>query len=556
MTTESDEQLVRRCEAGEYAAFEILVRRYQVLVCSIAYSMVGSIASSEDVGQEAFLSAWKRLGNLDNPQRFKSWLSTITRNEARAWLRRRVNSMQQLEEPAWIPESTSEEEVVNQEEADLVWTTLSRLPESYREPLVLYYRHDQSVSEVADALSLSQSATKQRLARGRELLRSEVLAAIEQGLRKSAPTAAFTFGVMAVISGTSKTAAAAAGTVTAGIATSAAKTAAGGAAAGSLIGMCGAFAGTFASWYNAEYQSQRRLIVTQSTVYAVGMTIFCLPFIAMQFGWRPTETFGVQGYKLAHAVWMLVFLALNGIWMGWSIWSYQKLQRKERNAATERLPRYQKAQAEGVKVTGRRWTSQIHFLRSPLIQIAFPDIEVGIEEDKVARQGTARAWIAIGHIAYGRAVAVGHRAIAPLAFGTQAVGIVACGVFSIGMVSFGVLSVAPLAAGVITLGFVSLGGAIAAGYLAVAPMAFGLKAAKGAMVFSCKFAEGPAAFAPHANDEVARQFMASSATILRLDQWLQQLATPAGQSQMRYWVVAIIIVVVLAQRLVLARAKQ
>ena len=154
----TDEQLIERCLAGEHPAFETLVERYQVLVCSIAYSVVGNIAASEDVGQEAFLSAWKKLSSLRDLKQFKSWLSTITRNEARAWLRRRSNSMQELVEPTRIPESVAKldgDEAVDREDADLVWKTLSQLPESYREPLVLYYRHEQSVTEVADALSLS-----------------------------------------------------------------------------------------------------------------------------------------------------------------------------------------------------------------------------------------------------------------------------------------------------------------------------------------------------------------------------------------------------------------
>jgi len=212
---------------------------------------------------------------------------------------------------------------VDQQDADLVWSTLSQLPESYREPLVLYYRHEKSVSEVADSLSLSQSATKQRLARGRDMLRTEVLAAIEQSLRKTVPSAAFTVGVMAVISGAPKTAAAATG---AAVATTAAKSAAGGAAAGTLLGLLGGFMGAFASWYNSEYQSQRTLIVRQGVVYLIGMLVFMLPFEAMQLGWQPMASLGARGYGIAYAIWMLTFLSLNCVWMLWCILSHKRLQ--------------------------------------------------------------------------------------------------------------------------------------------------------------------------------------------------------------------------------------
>ena len=66
--------------------------------------------------------------------------------------------------PANEPEPT--EAAVSREEESLVWQALERMPESYREPLILFYREDQSVAEVAGALKLSEDAVKQRLSRG------------------------------------------------------------------------------------------------------------------------------------------------------------------------------------------------------------------------------------------------------------------------------------------------------------------------------------------------------------------------------------------------------
>ena len=378
MSNRTDQQLIESCLAGEQADFEILVQRYQVLVCSIAYSVVGNVASSEDIGQEAFLSAWKKLSSLRDSKQFKSWLSTITRNEARAWLRRRSNTMQEIGEPAQIPQCNEKDDVVDNEETDLVWKTLSQLPESYREPLVLYYRHEQSVSEVAEALSLSSSATKQRLARGREMLRTEVLATIEHGLRKTVPSAAFTAGVMAVISGSSKVAAASTGAAVAKVAATSAKTAVGGAASGTLLGLLGGFFGAFVAWRNAEYQSQRTLIVKHCLVYLIGTAIFLLPHGAMRLGWQPTETFGERGYGIAYAIWMLSFMGINLLWIFSQLRSYKKLQQKERSADTERLPRFEKAMEQAAKTEGRRWRSSQSFLGLPLVQIAFPDRYIGL----------------------------------------------------------------------------------------------------------------------------------------------------------------------------------
>src|SRR5262249_51519164 len=89
------------------------------------------------------------------------------------------------------------EEAVSREEESLVWQALGRIPEAYREPLILFYREDRSVAEVAGTLALSEDAVKQRLSRGRGMLREQVAELVEVGLRRSRPGRRFTVAVMA-----------------------------------------------------------------------------------------------------------------------------------------------------------------------------------------------------------------------------------------------------------------------------------------------------------------------------------------------------------------------
>ena len=101
-----------------------------------------------------------------------------------------------------MPEPSSrqprpDEEAVSREEQSLVWQALERIPETYREPLILFYREDQSVAEVAGGLVLSEDAVKQRLSRGRAMLREQVADLVEAGLRRSRPGRRFTLTVMA-----------------------------------------------------------------------------------------------------------------------------------------------------------------------------------------------------------------------------------------------------------------------------------------------------------------------------------------------------------------------
>ncbi len=63
-TAESDFELWQLVCQGSASAFEVLVRRYQSLVCSVAYSACGNLASSEDVAQETFWTAWRQRASL------------------------------------------------------------------------------------------------------------------------------------------------------------------------------------------------------------------------------------------------------------------------------------------------------------------------------------------------------------------------------------------------------------------------------------------------------------------------------------------------------------
>ena len=85
------------------------------------------------------------------------------------------------------------------DESAIVWEALSQLPENYREPLVLFHREDQSVHDIADALELSENAVKQRLSRGRTLLKDKVHALVEGVLVRTRPGPAFTIVVLAAL---------------------------------------------------------------------------------------------------------------------------------------------------------------------------------------------------------------------------------------------------------------------------------------------------------------------------------------------------------------------
>jgi len=200
-----DAALVSRSLAGDREAFGQIVEAYQTLICSLAYSATGSLCQSEELAQQTFIIAWKELRQLREPAKLRPWLCSVARSvisrAARGRLRDPVQAAAPIESTHGTParEPSPLETAISREEEAILWRSLERLPDMYREPLILFYREDQSVAAVAAKLDLSADAVKQRLSRGRRLLSEEVTAAVEGLLKRSKPGKALMLAVIAAL---------------------------------------------------------------------------------------------------------------------------------------------------------------------------------------------------------------------------------------------------------------------------------------------------------------------------------------------------------------------
>ena len=201
----NDVDLVAESLDGNRDAFRQIVEQYQTLICSLAYSATGNVSQSEDVAQETFLTAWKDLPSLRQPDKLRAWLCGIVRNRIQRNLREEgrepAHNAAPLDEAHDSPacDALPSEQAISREEETILWRSLEKIPEAYREPLILFYREHQSIASVAAELELSEDAVKQRLSRGRKLLQEEVQAFVEGALRRTAPSQAFSSAVLAVL---------------------------------------------------------------------------------------------------------------------------------------------------------------------------------------------------------------------------------------------------------------------------------------------------------------------------------------------------------------------
>jgi len=196
----TDAQLVAEALAGDARAFGSLVTRYRDLAVAVAYAAAGDVGLAEDLAQEAFVVAWRRLPALAQPDRFGPWLCGIVRHVGRSERRhRRRHAPGGSPEPLAAIEATSPsplDEAMARQALARTWNALRALPPRYREPLVLFCRFDHSHARVAESLGLSEETVRQRVSRARQKLRDQVDGVERQVRAARAPAAA---GVIALI---------------------------------------------------------------------------------------------------------------------------------------------------------------------------------------------------------------------------------------------------------------------------------------------------------------------------------------------------------------------
>jgi RNA polymerase sigma factor (sigma-70 family) len=355
MTTEAmqtaefnDAELVAESLDGNREAFRRIVERYQTLISSLAYCATGNVSQSEDLAQETFVSAWKQLADLREPAKLRPWLCSITRFLISKEFRRQgrepshaAESLEAVEE--WVsPEPLPPDQVIGEEEKAILWRSLERIPEIYREPLVLFYREHQSIEAVAQDLELTEDAVKQRLSRGRKLLQEQFLAFVAGALKQTAPDKTFTLGVIAALPLLATTAKAATATAAATKGGSAAKAATGMGMLGTflsggmmlIVSLFGIF-GFFGRWVGrkmgrSSQQSAlgRKRIIQFWRTLAIGFLAFVLPPMLVPDSLIHSHPgiFRLQTWSLSAFYW-LVAAAL-------AIWVWQR-KRDARRGETE-----------------------------------------------------------------------------------------------------------------------------------------------------------------------------------------------------------------------------
>jgi RNA polymerase sigma-70 factor (ECF subfamily) len=171
-TADQDRADVGRVLAGDVDAFEAIVRRWQRPLINMAYRFCRDPGRAEDLAQDAFLQAFRRLGQWRQEAAFSTWLFALALNVMRSHLRRH--------RPVEVPFEDTIDPAADQTAArdasadETVRRSVLALPPKYRDAIVLFYFMEHDIAQAARILRVPEGTFKARLHRGRLLLKDRL----------------------------------------------------------------------------------------------------------------------------------------------------------------------------------------------------------------------------------------------------------------------------------------------------------------------------------------------------------------------------------------------
>ena len=184
----SDKEIVGLVLAGNEAAFEGIMRRYNRLLYRLARSILQHDQEAEDAVQESYVRAYFNLGQFKGPGGFPSWISRIVINESLTRVRRKKPQdagVADADDVATDPASRPDRVAMTDDILDLIESALDTLPQDFRLVFMLRAVEELSVAETAEILNIKPATVKTRFHRARGLMRKTLTRRIGDAAPKS-----------------------------------------------------------------------------------------------------------------------------------------------------------------------------------------------------------------------------------------------------------------------------------------------------------------------------------------------------------------------------------
>jgi len=182
---EIDHALVKRVQAGDSAAFDLLVRKYQHRIAALIGRYISDWSECQDVAQDTFIRAYRAIGNFRGDAQFYTWLHRIAVNTAKNQLvahKRRppnddieISDAEQFDSGIRLRDTdTPERELARQQMEQTVMRAVEALPEDLRVAITLREMDGLSYEEIAARMDCPIGTVRSRIFRAREAIDTEL----------------------------------------------------------------------------------------------------------------------------------------------------------------------------------------------------------------------------------------------------------------------------------------------------------------------------------------------------------------------------------------------
>ncbi|WP_431166203.1 RNA polymerase sigma factor [Tenacibaculum halocynthiae] len=171
----SDKELVLAYKSGKKEAFSFLVKKWHLQFCKLAFWYVKDADVAKDIAQESWKVILKKIENLEEPDKFKSWAISIVKRKAIDYLR--LNKKRKLKLEKYYKDNTVNICTEGTENKESIYKKrlregIQKLPENQKIVIQLFYIQNYSLNEISELINISVGTAKSRLFHAREKLKT------------------------------------------------------------------------------------------------------------------------------------------------------------------------------------------------------------------------------------------------------------------------------------------------------------------------------------------------------------------------------------------------
>jgi RNA polymerase sigma-70 factor (ECF subfamily) len=174
----TDEEIIEKVKRGDKEEFGEIIDRYEKLLRSYAYRLVGNPDLVEDIVQEAFIKAYRDIWGFDTGRKFSSWIYRIVHNQAIDQFRKN-QKLVNLEEFPEIAENRDlaqeiQEKIDNKKDKERLASAIKLLPEKYKNVIILKYFEEKDYEEISDILRIPVGTVGTLISRAKKKIRENL----------------------------------------------------------------------------------------------------------------------------------------------------------------------------------------------------------------------------------------------------------------------------------------------------------------------------------------------------------------------------------------------